>query len=62
MKDKNHMNMAYISICCSVIAIFICLGLLIYEYISKENDYTIWLILLLANFSILCANISNRKK
>lgn len=59
-KKKAKNTVVNISVCLSSIAVIICIGGLIYEYVSKDKSYWIWGILLLSNFIILLANLLNK--
>lgn len=59
-KKESNERVTNISVCLSVTAILICIGGLIYEYISKNNSYWVWGLLLLSNLTIMLANISNK--
>lgn len=59
-KKKAKNTVVNISVCLSSIAVLICIGGLIYEYVSKDKSYWLWGILLLSNFTILLANLSNK--
>lgn len=59
-KKESNERVTNISVCLSVTAILICIGGFIYEYISKNNSYWVWGLLLLSNLTIMLANISNK--
>lgn len=60
-EKKEAKNTVFnISVCLSSIAILICIGGLIYEYVSKDKSYWLWGLLLLSNIIILLGNISNK--
>lgn len=59
-KKKAKNTVVNISVCLSVIAVLISFGGLVYEYVSKDKSYWLWGILLLSNFTILLANLSNK--
>lgn len=50
-----------IAIWSSIIAILVCVGWIIYELISKNNDYGLWIVLLLSNISILFSNTNDEE-
>lgn len=50
-----------IAIWASLIAILVCIGWIIYELISKNNDYGLWIVLLLLNVSTLFSNIDDEE-
>lgn len=59
-KKEAKNTVVNISVWLSATAILICIGGLIYEYISKNNSYWVWGLLLLSNLTIMLANISNK--
>lgn len=52
------MKLKKVSIILSVVAIVICIGFGIYgKFFAKNDDITIWVIMGLSNFSLLCGNL-----
>jgi len=47
--------------CCSVLAIILCIGELIYHLINKDNRNTVGIILLVANVIVLLNNLYGKR-
>ena len=56
---KNDVNK--VSMWSSIIAMLVCVGWIVYEFVSKRNDYALWVVLLLLNTSVLFSNMKNKK-
>lgn len=58
MREDKLLKLKKVSIILSVVAIVICIGFGIYgKFVAKNDDITIWVILGLSNFSLLCGNL-----
>lgn len=62
MKNGKVVAVNKVSMWCSIMAILVCIGWIIYEFLSKENDYALWIILLLLNVSVLFSNMNNKNE
>lgn len=56
---QNKSNLTVPCIGLSLLAILLLGGMLIYEYVTEHKVQTTIVVILLANITIMCANISN---
>ncbi len=59
---KGEVAIGIISITCSSVATLLCGCYLVYKLINHQDNYTLWLVLLIVNILILFLNLSGRKK
>lgn len=61
MLKKENKSVINVSVCLSIFAVLISVCGLVYQFISKDNEYLVFIALLLSNLTVLVANLSTSK-